>query len=222
MADIDVVEEAISIVRQNHATVLAAVEKSLSQGRQDGQQANLTLNGCPHGVRYRECPICQPTSPNKPSVQCEHGRWRRSCFECFGLPGNYLCPHRKRRSNCLECSPHRKCPHGRVKGLCRRCDVVQCSHGVPRSRCGKCSQHARCAHGKHRHRCTLCSNAAAARTPHCAHGVRLHSCDVCAATAGRRRCVHGVNRRDCSLCSSQKKKSGAPRKHRHPIERDAS
>ena len=85
---------------------------------------------------------------------------------------------------------HKKCEHGRRKGVCKDCGGSQiCEHNRIRSRCKDCGGGSICEHGRIRSSCKDCTG--------CKHGKRKSECKDC---GGGAICEHGIIRYGCREC----------------------
>ena len=68
------------------------------------------------------------------------------------------CPHRKRKSLCVDCGGGSICQHSRQRSSCKDCGGGSiCEHGKRRSQCKKCGGSSICVHGKQKSSCKVCT-----------------------------------------------------------------
>lgn len=73
---------------------------------------------CNHGKNT--CKQCHP------HYYCqEHGRYKYDCLECSGPEGSRKpCKHGRRRNTCKACKGTSRCPCGKMRAICKKCNPM--------------------------------------------------------------------------------------------------
>lgn len=119
---------------------------------------------------------------------CPHNKRKTRCIQCSP------CPHNKIKENCRECSSHILCEHNIQKDFCKKCGGNQiCQHERSKSQCKECNGSAFCEHDKKKVECKECGGIRI-----CEHDKRKDYCKEC---NGAQICEHDKIKKDCVICS---------------------
>ena len=91
------------------------------------------------------------------------GKRRKTCLSCKANRAKqrkkYLCPHKKRKTYCVECGGGSICVHKKRKTQCVECDGSGiCIHKKRKTQCVECCGSGICIHKKGKNKCKLCGD----------------------------------------------------------------
>jgi hypothetical protein len=90
---------------------------------------------------------------------CEHKKVKSQCIECGG---SSICEHKKRKSRCIECCGSSICEHKKRKSRCIECCGSSiCEHGI------ECGGSSICKHGRIKSTCKECGGSSLCKTEKC-------------------------------------------------------
>ena len=122
---------------------------------------------------------------------CVHGRRKYRCIECNG--GVPRTSSKTQQTKTKAPRVWKKCPHDKIKSVCRDCGGVGiCIHGRRKTQCKECGGGGLCPHNTQKSKCKICGGVGI-----CPHD-RIKS--VCIQCKGASVCVHDRIKSTCTIC----------------------
>ena len=131
--------------------------------------------------------------PFTTALKDEFSDWRDDTFAIESKIKNQKCPHGRVKCICKDCGGSRICPHNKRIDRCRDCMPSNfCEHNRVKYVCKDCGGKGICPHGKQKPFCKLCGG-----TQICIHGRQRALCVPC---GGSQICEHKRRKANCREC----------------------